>query len=82
MWDWYIFYIPALIVKGIIMAALIIAVAGADFTDAVIVAICSATVNGIMLLLVSYIHDKRTVQKVDEVKAKVEEVQERVPTDG
>lgn len=70
--------ITTVMVKGLIIGALLIGVAEASLVQALIVAIASAFVNGIMLLIVGLVVNKHTGAKVEEVKKKVEHVEREV----
>lgn len=66
--------LPAAIIKGAIVAALVLGVAEVGFLQAVAVAATSATITGIFLVVATYIQARQTGQKVDDVRVKVGEV--------
>lgn len=74
--------IIAAAVKGTIMAALILGIAETTFIQSFILAVSSASITGGFLVLASYIQAKHTGEKVDEVAAKVETVQQGVNSEA
>jgi hypothetical protein len=70
--------LPVAIVKGVIMAALILGVAEAGFLQAVAVAACSASITGLFLVIASYVQARHTGAKIDEVKDQAKAIAEQV----
>jgi hypothetical protein len=68
--------VPAALLKGMLMALVVLGVAELPFVQAIIVACCSATITGVFLVFSAWVSTRRTITRVDEVASKVEAVQE------
>jgi undecaprenyl pyrophosphate phosphatase UppP len=65
-------------IKGAIMAVLILAVADTSFLQALAVAACSAVITGAALIIATWMQNRHTAAKVDDVRERVEGVAEKV----
>lgn len=54
------------IFKGVLMAAVVLAVAELPFLQALLVAACSATITGLFLVVASYVQARHTGREVKE----------------
>lgn len=75
---------PLAVIKGLIMAAVIVGVAETSFLQSLVVAVCSASVSGLFLLFATHLQAKRTQRQLDETKdqlsTKVDEATHAVQT--
>jgi hypothetical protein len=65
--------LPAALLKGALVAVLLLAVLNPSFVQAIVVASCSATITGVFLLLSAWVSARHTVTRIDEVASKVEQ---------
>lgn len=65
-------------IKGVVMAAVILAVASTSFAQALAVAACSATITGAALIISTWLQNRHTTSKVEAVRERVETVAEAV----
>lgn len=59
-------------IKGLLMMVIITSLAETSFWNSLAIAVCSATITGIFLVVASILGSKHTTEKVDELKDKVE----------
>lgn len=60
------------VTKGILMMLVITSLANAGFLQSLAIAICSATITGIFLVISTVAGSRHTSQKVDELTNKIE----------
>lgn len=67
------FLLPLAVVKGIMMMIVITTLANTGFIESLAVAACSAIITGTFLVISNILVTKRTGEKVEDLKTKVEE---------
>jgi hypothetical protein len=68
--------------KGILMSVILIPAIGLPFLEALLVAVCSATITGVFLIIATHIQAKQTRKTTEKVTEVAEKIEEKEGTNG